>query len=189
MAEATQAAATPAVQPQPGRRPSSDTVIVACKIPIGVELQCSKEQEYQEEYRDSDGRPRIRSRTRLIKGGDTIMITGTAYPIGQAPAGYRDKAAMAGGYALTFGVNKEFFDRWMEQNELNPIVVNRMIFGFEKIEDVKAKAKNYASLRSGMEPLNPENDPRMPRPLAAGVTGVQTADEMAGRQRQPALAE
>lgn len=193
MAETTQTSApekaSTSEQAQSARRASGATVVVACKIPVGLELQCSDEQEYQEEYRDTEGRQRTRARARLIKAGPVVLIAGTAYPVGQAPAGFRDKPMMAGGYALTFGVNKDFFDRWMEQNKLNPIVVNRMIFGYEKIEEVRAKARNYADLKSGLEPLSPDDDPRMPRPLAAGVTGVHPADEMSGRQRVPVAAE
>ena len=51
--------------------------------------------------------------------------------------------------------------------------------------DVAAEAREKVGVLSGFEPLNPESDPRMPRPPRQGVGRIEPADEMAGRAQLP----
>lgn len=165
----------------PAARKSASTVVVACKIPTGLELQLCHKTDWTEETPSGS-----RDRFRWDRGGPTVRIRGTAYPAGATPRGFPERPQMAGGYALTYGVDREFFETWMEQNKLNPIVVSNMVFAFDRSNDTKAQAKEFKDIRSGLEPLNPDDDPRMPKPLNANLSQIETADEMAGRQALPA---
>lgn len=162
--------AAPAVKTQ---STAAATVIVACKIPTGIVLQLCKPTTYFEETPSGS-----KERTRYDKFGPRVHIRGTAYPVGQAPAGFPPRPVMVGGYALTFGVDADFFREWMKQNAMSPLVLNHQIMAHSQTSSIQAAATEHAEVRSGYEPLNPENDPRLPRAAAAGVGKIETAEEM-----------
>jgi len=157
-------------------RKSASTVTVACKIPMGLELQLCRETTWFEDTPSGS-----RERKRYEKVGATVIVRGPSYPVGTVPPGMPPKPQIVGGYALTFGVNADFFEEWMAQNAQNPIVVNKMIFAHAKADATRSEARENRTRLSGLEPLVPDNDPRIPRPITTGVTAVETADEMEGR--------
>jgi hypothetical protein len=132
---------------------------VACKLPHGLVLQV------YEEYEDGEavlgGGVRVVKRFRPM--GETITLNGNAMKFGEAP-----RHRIISGFALTEGVDKDFFDRWVEQNKDLPAVKNRLIYAFEKLDSVEGQAKNDASLRNGMEPMAIDRDPRSPRRIQRG---------------------
>lgn len=134
-------------------------VTVACKLPHGLVLQVYEEYE--------DGEAVLGGGIRVVKRfrptGETITINGNARKFGEAP----DHRIVAG-FALTEGVNKDFFERWLEQHKDLPAVKNRLIYAFESLDHVEGQAKNDANLRNGMEPLAPSGDPRTPRRVQRG---------------------
>lgn len=162
---------------QPSLPKSSSTVTVACNFPTGFELYLCREEKFWEESRDSK-----REVVRHVKTGKPVFIYGTSYPVGPVPKGYGPKPAMVGGYALTFNVNAEFFAEWMKQNRENPIVVNKCIMAAPDRASTVAMAKECKDVRSGYEPLVPDTDPRLPKPIIAGLTRPETADEMKSRE-------
>jgi len=137
---------------------SGNTVTVALKHPAGLYLQLY---ELREKDQLTAGGT-FRTVKEGVAVGDRIKINGTAFPFGMIPD-YR----IIGGYALTEGVDKEFFDEWMRQNAKSAIVENGLIFAFESAADVSAKAKDGANLRNGLEPLMQRGDPRAPRRIQA----------------------
>jgi hypothetical protein len=172
--------APPPVEPTPAR-PSAPPapkpaqyVTVACKIPSGVVLQLCKKTTYFEETMTG-----ARERQRWDKGGRTVTVRGPAYPNGVVPANFPEKPQIVGGYALTPGIDADFFDDWLEQNKLNPIVENHMIFAFDRHDDAVAASKEHRALLSGLEPLVPGNDPRIPRPTTTSITPIETDDRAA----------
>jgi hypothetical protein len=167
---------------------NGSTVTVACKVPIGIELQLQRKSQVPEPVMNTGA---VRMVDRWEKYGRTIAVFGPAYPVGQTPRGMWDKPAIHGGYALTPNVPADFWDEWLEQNRENPVVTAGLIFAHARRENTIAEAREKKDLRSGLEPLNPDNDPRMPRALNTGgmrVTSVETADEAKGRAA-PAEAE
>jgi hypothetical protein len=66
---------------------------------------------------------------------------------------------VSGGYALTPGVSKDFWERWLEQNKDTPLVQNKLIFANTSVEDASAKAKDFQKNRTGMEPVD-QDSPR-----------------------------
>jgi len=162
----------------PAPKPAAN-VTVACKIPTGVVLQLCAKEEYTEE-----GLNGSRARVRYTKVGQTFIARGPASPNGQVPRGYV-RPAVAGGYALTSNIPADFWDAWLEQNKDNPIVVNQMIMAYGKRATTIGEARDRKDLMSGFEPMNPDGDPRNPKPLLGQVSQVATADEMAERQQLP----
>lgn len=164
--------AAPAVHTPRGK--GSAVVTVACKIPNGLVLQLCKPTEYPEETRSGTV-----MRKRFDKFGERIIVSGPAYPNGNIP-GFPARPMIVGGYALTPGVNAEFFAEWIAQNAKAPFVANKMIFGFSSLDETKGEAADHREVRSGFEPLALDKDPRMPK-AAPGVGAIVAADEMALR--------
>ena len=93
---------------------------------------------------------------------------------------------MVGGAALNPGVDKDFWDAWVEQNRLNPLVINGMIFAHEIEDRVVGQAKEVAQITSGLEPIDPKNtkDNRVPRSTRGDIANIETEDSRAKKQAQ-----
>jgi hypothetical protein len=157
-------------------------VVVACKLPAGLLLRLHE----------------VRKEAELVMGGGTrevliaravgepVRINGTAAPFGHQR---RDSAgefvSMSGGYALTFGVDKDFWDKWLAQNAELDAVRNKLLFAHEKPVEVQAIAKDRVSLKTGLEPLTPtladgggrvyQTDPRAPRSIVKSEDAAKAA--------------
>jgi hypothetical protein len=164
----------------------SPKVTVACKVPLGVILHVD---EREERTIQTNSGNRVVSEYR--RGSERVHIEGPAYPNGQVPDGFREKPPVTGGFALTYGVDKDFWDRWWADNadprcsqetkehkngcKCTVIVKNRMIFAYEVPADTKAAASEAKDLQSGLEPLRADGDYRSPRPLA-GITQIKAVN-------------
>lgn len=169
-------------------RPSSAgaKVTVACKVPLGVVIHVD---EWTERLVETPGGSKTIREARA--GSERVTIQGPAYPNGQPPEGFREKPPIVGGFALTHGIDKDFWDKWWEANadercdpekmehrngcRCTMIVKSRMIFAYEAIEDTRSAAKEAKDLHSGLEPLRPDGDYRSPRPLA-GISQIKPAN-------------
>lgn len=152
-----------AVAPRPAPKPSSsgEKVIIASKLPMAVELQLCEMVEKRFHHMQN-------SWTELVahKVGQVVRINGAAYPKGEPPEGFRDRPDMSAGYALTFGVDKDFWERYVEQNADAPYIRSGAIFAASTRDEVKQRSrKEMAGLFTGLDPVNPKGDPRMPKPL------------------------
>ncbi len=139
---------------------ASKTVTVACKIPGGLILRGFV----------------LVDRSELVMGGGTreikvaqetgerVVINGPAAEKGKMPIARNgmgmpdDNLGMVQvehGYALTHGVDAEFFNRWLEQNQTLDAVRNGLIFAHAQVSSVRAQAKDGARIRTGLEPIDP----------------------------------
>jgi len=84
-----------------------------------------------------------------------ITLKGNAFAVDRAP-----KAEIVCGYALTPGVDAEFFEEWLRQNADHDAVRNGMIFAHMKAEDVSAEAREKKDVKSGLEPINRNKLPK-----------------------------
>lgn len=168
MAKAATAIQAPSVHTEHGK--GSTTVTVACKFPCGVVLQLDYETPFYEETRDG----RIK-RIRYDKRGPTYTVRGPAEPNGQTPKGYR-RPITEGGFALTHNIPRDFWDEWFRQNKDTKLVTSGLIFACPKPDDTHGLARDGEHLRSGLEPINPDGDPRKPKSLNPMVGSVETAE-------------
>lgn len=105
----------------------------------------------------------------------TYTIHGTAVPHGLAP-----RCLIVGGYAMTPGIPKDFMAAWLEQNKGLDLVRNKLIIAREDPEDAAAEARDLRDVRSGLEPISPGNDPRIPKKKdrdGKTVDAIVTGDE------------
>lgn len=149
------------------------TVTVACKLPNGLLLRVF--QKVQDTELVMGGGARTIERYEQV--GDTVKINGVAVAFGKMPT-----CEMAGGYALTHGVDTEFWSVWFEQNKSSMLVKNKIIFGFESPERAKRHAEANLKVKSGLEPLDPFNPPQ-------GLRQIKPADEMKDRLTPPEIRE
>lgn len=139
------------------------TVTVACKLPHGLVLRLMNKTTVPEGQRDGGTKnvpkwvPRPQSPTITLKGYLD------KYQPGLPPA------ARGSSYALTPGIDKDFFDEWLKQNHDLDAVVNGLVFADEKLDAVEAMTREMADVRSGLEPIDPS---KLPRGIQAGTTAA-----------------
>lgn len=126
------------------------TVSVACKLPHGLILQHQKAEKLNEPVMGGG----TREVTRYVRTGKTVVIKGFSLPSGAAPP-----SAALGGYAITHGVEADFFTEWLKQNQEMDIVQQGLIFAHEKPAEVEKFAKDNRAVLSGLEPIDPNGLP------------------------------
>jgi hypothetical protein len=140
----------PAADPGAGRS-AGDKVIVACKLPHGLLLRLFHfERVYQ---------PVMGGGTREVdearQHGVVVRLKGNTFPFGTVP-----QHRIIGGFGITEDVSKAFWDEWIAQNKEHPAVKNRLIFAMPQLDSVIDEAKQMESIKSGLEPLDPQNLPK-----------------------------
>lgn len=149
------------------------TVTVACKFQAGLLLRLCAPRTVAE--------PLMGGGSREVKQyfpvGEPVYVHGPAEPAGQAPEGYV-RPQLQDGYALTHGIDADFFAEWLKQNKDTDLVRSRVIFAASGADAVQGQAKDNRDVRSGFEPINPKGDPRTPKPIA-GVGAIMPADRTA----------
>lgn len=152
-------------------------VTVACKIGVGwFQLQlCRKE------IVDEQTQTGVRQVTRYTRTGSIVRVRGTAYPRGTPPEGFPERPQIIHGAALTPGIDKDFWDEWLDQNRLNPVVVNGLIFAHEASDSLAAMAAEHKDVTSGLDPINPKGDSRMPKSSRSDVSNVATEETHTSR--------
>lgn len=127
-------------------------VTVGCKMPNGLILRIFTMAEKNEQVMGGGSR-KIKEAVEVP--GKRVVLNGFSHPQNAAP-----RARIAGGFALTMGVDKEFWDTWLAQNKDTDIVRNGLVFAHEKVENTTAEAKDKQTLRSGLERLDPKKLPK-----------------------------
>ena len=152
-------------------------IMVACKFPNGLLLRLHREVD--------DVTPLFGGGVRNIKRweetGEQVMINGPGHPLVPRP----DQDPNIYGYALT-SIDEDFWEAWKAQNQDNEMLRKGILFAHEKPEDVRAQAKEQHGdgVKSGMEPIDPENPPVAGTRL--GKLKVTVADEQPRiKQRDP----
>ena len=133
----------------------AQTVVVACKFPRGLRIRCGS---FQEVRVPTPGGT-FATEKRWVANGNVIKINGP----GRGMKSDDPDSANRDGFALTFNVDKEQMDQWLADNKYSPIVTSGMIKVHASRNELKAMTRELAGLKTGLEPLNPDGDPRTPR--------------------------
>ena len=148
--------ATPPPQGKPTEpsKPATGTatVTVACKVPNGMILQLS---EMVESFENLFGGGQRRIEV-SVPVGPRVVVRGSAIDKAKLISGEIDYMR-AGGYALTPGVPKDFWDAWVEQHKYADYVVNKQIMAYGSEQGALSMARDHAAVRSGFEPIDPAN--------------------------------
>lgn len=133
-------------------------VTVACKVPNGLLLRIGNWQDYNV----SDRFGGTRAEKIWVPVGEPVKINGPARGFGEPP-----RHPEQDGFALTHGVDADFFAKWMHDNADLDVVKHGLIKAHEKPMELKAQTREAAHVKSGMEPLELDGgqmvDKRIPR--------------------------
>lgn len=141
-----------------------DTVYVACKLPNGIVLQCDEMVEHREPVMGGGFKEvKVARRT-----GETYRIAGNALDVEKIKAGEINHLVI-GGFAITPGIPKEFWDRWYEQHKHMDIVKGGHIYAHTQDASVRDYARDGQKLRSGLEPIDAENPQAIVRGIKPGT--------------------
>jgi hypothetical protein len=129
------------------------TVVVCCKLPSGLHLDLMKT--------SADGKPtNILARRVTVNGTQAQRALERADDKGR-PVDMEPFPGAATGFGLTFGVDADFWEAWVNQNKDYTPYARGMIFAHAKVENARAEAKEKgdkkAGIKSGLEPIDPEN--------------------------------
>lgn len=130
------------------------TCTVACKLPNGIILSVMPPIEIVE----IDGKKAVAPTSRIASA--SVELKGFSMPVGVA---LEDPTPVAGGYALTHGVDADFMEAWLGQNSDSLLVKNNLIFVAAKGAYAASQAKEQKEVLSNLEPLRQGADPRQPK--------------------------
>jgi hypothetical protein len=130
--------------PQP---PTREPVTIGCRLPMGLHLSVFTMVEAWEPV--MGGGTRKTERASFV-GRITVQGTG---------ARMADDPRLLRGFALTHGVDGKLWAAWLEQNPNSKLVTEGMVFAHKSGADVRADARNGDSIRTGLEPLDPDSLP------------------------------
>jgi len=132
---------------------SNATVSVASKLPMDFTLRLFT----------------WAKRNELVMGGGTreVRVAELARDkkqfIVQGNSWAQNKGAhqqIIGGYAITHGIPKDFWEQWLEQNQESDIILNGMLFAHQEAASTTSEAKEKEKEKSGLERLDPNNLPK-----------------------------
>lgn len=132
----------------------SGTVTVACKITNGLILRLFRMADSHEPVMGGG----FRTVQKAQPFGEVVRIAGYAHDVMHAP-----RAPIASGFALTRGVDADFWEEWLDQNRDADYVRNKLIFAHEAPANVRAQAKEFRGVTDNQGPIVPDTDSRIPR--------------------------
>jgi hypothetical protein len=135
------------------QRATGATVTVACKYPPGVILRIHKAVEKTEPV--MGGGFRKYTQYDPIHDLEPVEIkgpTGFAFGIGARPGA---PVVTPDGFALTPGVPKDFWDKWLEQNPDNELVKRGLLGARDR--DIEGWASERKAVSTGLEPTDQDN--------------------------------
>jgi hypothetical protein len=158
---------------------SAKTLTVACKLPNGVVL-------HLDDMVDEVEPVSFKTVKIARRRPETVTVHGCAVPVGTPLPAHQIHA----GYALTPGVDADFWAEWLKQNKDTTMVKNNLIFAMPTREAIEAKTTEHKAQRSNLEPLDPTfkvgvngaiipNDPRYPRSMNPNLSAVHQAERTA----------
>jgi hypothetical protein len=162
-------AARKAANPPPK---SADTVTVCCKLPNGLVLRTYTMEPWVDMLVGG-----VAKETKIARRTEEeYVLNGYAIKFDDLRRGHVPEHGIVGGYGLTTGVPKDFWERWVKQNEKNPLVTNELVFAHGDELSARSKAKENSGIRSGLEAIDPEK----PYLTAPGMGNVRQGTRDAG---------
>ena len=142
-------------KPNAERPKGGATVTVGCRLPFGYVIETYTMRDERELVMGGGSRDVKVAR----KTGHRFELNGNRTRVGQA-----NSWIIANGAGLTRGVPEDVWEAWLKDHKDEPIVLNKVIFAHSRENEVRAMAKDARKVPTGLEPFNPKDDPRKPKP-------------------------
>ncbi len=152
---------------EPAPMTGTATVNVACKIPNGLVLRVY---EMQEEFEPVQGGGQRRI-DKAFQVGEDVVLNGSALDPVLLRSGKLPLHPHVGGYAITRGVPKDFWELWLKQNVAHPAVKNGLVFAYESLDRVSDAARERETVESGFEGIDPDNPGKK-----TGIRGIMPGE-------------
>ena len=88
--------------------------------------------------------------------GVTLQLKGNPNTV--VVNGYQNATIVEGGYGLTDGVDKDFWDKWVEENKQYPIYTNGCIAANTSIKKATKEAASNSGTVSGIDQVAQPKD-------------------------------
>lgn len=137
---------------------AGEKVTVACKLPNGLVLRVFSMVDKDEHVMGGG----VKTTKVAQEFPERVVLNGWSHP-----QNHSARHQIEGGFALTPGVDKEFFDLWLDQNKDSDVVRNGLVFSQARTDSAASAARERKDVRSGMERLDPSKLP---------VKGIKTDD-------------
>ncbi len=160
-------------EPRRRRRPASpaaDTVTVGCKLPSGLFLQNFFMEEFQEQVMGGG----TRTSKRAVRIEEIYHVCGNSLDISKIALGEVPNLII-GGYGITSGIPRAFWEEWLRTNKDSHVVKNGLIYAEDNDAKARKRAAEGARLRSGLEPI----DPTAPNTAAPDMRSIQRGTQTA----------
>jgi hypothetical protein len=144
----------------------TETVTVACKVPNGLILRVYDKVDGEEPIYGG-GSKRI---DQFYQTGESIVLRGSSLDPIDLKSGNLPLYPHVGGFALTAGVPKAFWEKWKEQNADHPVLKNNLVFAADGTDKASGEARDKVDVKSGMEGID-QDDPGKRTGLRAIVKG------------------
>lgn len=165
----TNTAAAPVAPVAHNRPTSADTVTVGCKLPSGLVLQIFVMEDYRAPT--PGGGYHVEKRARRLP--ESYTLNGNAMDVSKMSVGDVPHL-IVGGYGITPGIPKDFWEQWLTDNEQSDLVKGGFIFAQPNETEARARARDGAKVRSGLEPIDPAAPGRLVgRAIGGSVSEVQ----------------
>ncbi len=165
----TDPTASPAVHTP---KETSATVWVACKLPKGLTLQLTEQVETEQKVMGGG----IRMVKQHMRVGGQVRLKGYAVPFGKVP-----NFPIIGDFGLT-EIDRRFWENWKAQNSQFTPLVEGLIFAYSDQASAAARAREHEKLLCGLEPMNPDGDPRAEQPNHMNLSDIEPdTDRLASR--------
>lgn len=158
------------VAPVRRRATGTDTVTVACNIPNGLILQVYDVEKV--EHVLPNGRSIKENQCTLDVEAGQWALMGPVNRSALAATGRNEHLpddyrlipgdAPDTGYALTYGIPRDFWERWLEDNKGGPLIKGHHVFAASSESRAIGEAKEHRESKSGLQGLNQGGDYRVP---------------------------
>lgn len=140
------------------------TVVVVSKMPRGLYLQLT--QMISQDQRVMGGG--IEKRQVAMRVGDKLRIKPSVLAFGLIP-----NYPIIEGFSLTRDVPSAFWRAYQEQNPQIELITSGLLRAFDNEPDAIAYCREYGKLKTGLEPIDQNGDPRVEQSMNPNVSDVE----------------
>jgi hypothetical protein len=140
------------------------TVSVVCKLPRGLYLQLTKFVEQDVKVMGGG----VEKRKVPMRVGEMVRLKPTSLPFGAIP-----NYPIVSGFSITNDVDANFWNSYYQQNRNLEMITSGLLCAFDNETEARAYCREYGSLRTGLEPIDPKGDIRVEKENNPNLSDIE----------------